>query len=129
MMIIRYEVIGYAATVLATTVMVAAVASWSLGAWVIVGLVVTFLGLLLKQMVEEAISAEELNKIHAMEAGITANISLEDSFRRIERLANRLDDWGDFPIYRLHHLVMSLVPRSHPSPAARGAPSQTTPAL
>jgi len=123
MMIIRYEVIGYAATVLATTVLVAAVVSWSIGAWVIVGLVVTFLGLLLKQMVEEAISAEELNKIHAMEAVITANISLEDSFRRIERLAHRLVDWGDFRIYRLHDGGMTLAHRSAQGRADRGEPN------
>ena len=129
MMIVRYEVIGYAATVLATTILVAAVVSWSIYAWVIVGLVVTFLGLLLKQMVEEAISAEELNKIHAMEAAITANISLEDSFRRIERLAHRLVDWGDFRIYHLHDGVMSLVHRSAQGREHRGEPSEDTRSL
>ncbi|HEV8400458.1 MAG TPA: methyl-accepting chemotaxis protein [Gemmatimonadales bacterium] len=129
MMIIRYEVIGYAATVLATTIMVAAVVSWSIYAWVIVGLVVTFLGLLLKQMVEEAISAEELNKIHAMEAVITANVSLDDSFRRIERLAHRLVDWGDFRIYRLHEGVMSLAHRSAQGRENRGEPSEDTRSL
>jgi methyl-accepting chemotaxis protein len=80
-------------------------------------------------MIEEAISAEELNKIHAMEAVITANISLEDSFQRIERLANRLVDWGDFRIYRLHDGVMSLVHRSERGRAGRGEPSEDTTAL
>jgi methyl-accepting chemotaxis protein len=129
MMIIRYEVVGYAATVVATIIFVAAVVSWSLGAWVLVGLVLTFIGLLLKQMVEEMISAEELNKIHAMEAVITANISLEDSFRRIERLAHRLVDWGDFRIYRLHDGAMTLVHRSAQGRDARGEPSEDTAAL
>jgi methyl-accepting chemotaxis protein len=129
MMIIRYEVIGYAATVLAATIFVGAVVAWSFGAWVLVGLVVTFLGLLLKQMVEEAVSAEELNKIHAMEAVITANISLEDSFQRIERLAHRLVDWGDFRIYRLHEGTMTLVHRSRQGRAGRGEPSEDTAAL
>jgi hypothetical protein len=94
LMIVRYEVIAYAATLLATAIVVGAVVAWSFGAWLLVGLVLTFLGLLLKQMIEEAISAEELNKIHAMEAVITANISLADSFQRIERLAHagRRDD-------------------------------------
>jgi hypothetical protein len=80
-------------------------------------------------MVEEAISAEELNKIHAMEAVITANISLEDSFRRIERLAHRLVDWGDFRIYRLHDGVMSLVHRSAQGRENRGEPSEDTRSL
>ena len=129
LMIVRYEVIAYAATLLAATIFVGAVVAWSFGAWLLVGLVLTFLGLLLKQMIEEAISAEELNKIHAMEAVITANISLEDSFQRIERLANRLVDWGDFRIYRLHDGVMSLVHQSERGREARGEPSQDTVAL
>ncbi|MFN2571164.1 MAG: methyl-accepting chemotaxis protein [Gemmatimonadales bacterium] len=129
LMIVRYEVIGYAATLLAATIFVSAVVAWSVGAWLLVGLVLTFLGLLLKQMIEEAISAEELNKIHAMEAVITANISLEDSFHRIERLANRLVDWGDFRIYRLHEGVMTLVHRSSRGRDTRGEPSQDTTAL
>jgi methyl-accepting chemotaxis protein len=129
MMIIRYEVIGYAATVVATVILVAVVASWSVGAWVLVGLVLTFLGLLLKQMVEEMVSAEELNKIHAMEAVITSNISLEDSFRRIERLAHRLVDWGDFRIYRLKDGVMTLAHRSEQGRAGRGDPSEDTQAM
>src|ERR1051325_11190607 len=51
-------------------------------------------------MLEEAISAEELNKIPAIESVITSNISLHDSFQRSERLALRLVDWGDLRIYR-----------------------------
>ena len=129
LMIVRYEVIGYAATLLAAIIFVGAVVAWSFGAWIIVGLVLTFLGLLLKQMIEEAISAEELNKIHAMEAVITANISLADSFQRIERLAHRLVDWGDFRIYRLQEGVMAMVHRSDRGREARGDPSQDITAL
>ncbi len=126
LMIVRYEVITYASTLLAATIFVGAVVAWSFVAWLLVGLVLVFLGLLLKQMIEEAISAEELNKIHAMEAVITANISLEDSFQRIERLANRLVDWGDFRIYRLHEGQLSLVHRSARGRAGRGEPSSDT---
>jgi methyl-accepting chemotaxis protein len=129
MMIIRYEVIAYAATVLATGIIVAVVVSWSIGAWVLVALVLTFLGLLLKQLIEELISAEELNKIHAMEAVITSNVSLEDSFRRIERLAHRLVDWGDFRIYRIRDREMTLAYRSDTGRDARGEPSSDTVAL
>ncbi len=130
LMIVRYEVIAYAATLLAATIFVGAVVAFgSFGAWLLVGVVLTFVGLLLKQMIEEAISAEELNKIHAMEAVITANISLQDSFERIERLANRLVDWGDFRIYRLHDGVMTRVHRSERGRARRGEPSEDTTAL
>src|SRR6266536_3195681 len=129
LMIIRYEVIAYAATVLATAIVIAVVVSWSPVAWALVGLVLTFLGLLLKQMIEEAISAEELNKIHAMEAVITSNVSLDDSFDRIERLAHRLVDWGDFRIYRLREGAMALAHRSEQGRARRGEPSEDTAAL
>jgi len=129
LMIIRYEVIAYAATVLATAIVIAVVVSWSRAAWALVGLVITFLGLLLKQMIEEAISAEELNKIHAMEAVITSNISLDDSFRRIERLAHRLVDWGDFRIYRAQDGRMALAYRSDQGREGRGEPSEDTAAL
>src|SRR5947208_11346699 len=129
MMIVRYEVISYAVFCLEKTIFVGAVVAWSFVAWLLVGLVLVFLGLLLKQMIEEAISAEELNKIHAMEAVITANISLEDSFQRIERLAHRLVDWGDFRIYRLHEGEMTLVHRSARGREARGEPSEDATAL
>ena len=129
LMIVRYEVITYAATLLAATIFIAVVIGWSFGGWLLIGVVLTFLGLLLKQMIEEAISAEELNKIHAMEAVITANISLQDSFQRIERLANRLVDWGDFRIYRLHEGVMALAHRSERGRDGRGEPSEDTTAL
>jgi methyl-accepting chemotaxis protein len=129
LMIVRYEVIAYAATLMAATIFVSAVIAFRPIAWILVGVVLTFLGLLLKQMIEEAISAEELNKIHAMEAVIASNISLEDSFQRIERLAHRLVDWGDFRIYRLHESRMELAHRSERGRAARGEPSQDTVAL
>src|SRR6266508_2438514 len=50
LMIVRYEVIGYAATLLAATIFVGAVVTLSLGAWLLVGVLLTFVGLLLKQM-------------------------------------------------------------------------------
>jgi methyl-accepting chemotaxis protein len=86
-------------------------------------------GLLLKRMLEEAISAEELNKIHIMEAVITSNLSLDDSFRRIERLAHRLVDWGDFRIYRMMEGRLALAYRSMIGRGDRGEPSADTAAL
>src|SRR5205823_6056148 len=100
MLIFRYECISFGATIIAAATLVGTVVFWPPEVWLIVAALLTFLGLLFKTMLEEAISAEELNKIHAVEAVITSNISLEDSFARIERLAHRLVDWGDFRIYR-----------------------------
>ncbi|HEX9703823.1 MAG TPA: methyl-accepting chemotaxis protein [Gemmatimonadales bacterium] len=130
LLIIRYECIAYAATVFATMSVVGAVVTWDPGLpWFVIGTVLVFLGLLFKQMLEEAISAEELRKIHAMEAVITSNISLEDSFVRIERLANRLVDWGDFRIYRRADGGLTLAYRSDRGRADRGEPSPDTAAL
>src|SRR5207244_6148336 len=86
MLIFRYECISFGATIIAAATLVGTVVFWPPEVWLIVAALLTFLGLLFKTMLEEAISAEELNKIHAVEAVITSNISLEDSFARIERL-------------------------------------------
>ena len=120
LLIIRYEIIAYSATLLATATVVGAVRAWPPVAWAFVAAALGALGLLLKRMLEEAISAEELNKIHAMEAVITANVSLEDSFRRIENLAHRLVDWGDFRIYRRTDARLDLLYRSEVGRADRG---------
>src|SRR3989475_11432742 len=90
MFILRYECISYGATIIAGGAIIGTIVAWPPEVWGIVGVLLAFLGLLFKGMLEEAISAEELNKIHAMEAVITSNISLEDSFARIEGLAHRL---------------------------------------
>jgi methyl-accepting chemotaxis protein len=123
LMIVRYECIAFFATVVATATVVAAVVEWPPLAWVFVAPALGALGLLLKRMLEEAISAEELNKIHAMEAVITSNLSLDDSFRRIERLAHRLVDWGDFRIYRMVEGQLTLAYRSAVGRPDRGEPS------
>ena len=126
MLILRYEMLAYFATLIGTAAVVSVVVAWPPIAWVFVAPVLVGLGLLLKMMLEEAVSAEELNKVHAMEAVITSNLSLEDSFRRIERLANRLVDWGDFRIYRRHDGGMALEYRSAIGRGERGDPSSDT---
>lgn len=121
LLIVRYELIGYGATLFATTTVVGVMREWPPVSWLFVAAVLGAVGLLLKRMLEEAISAEELNKIHAMEAVITSNVSLEDSFRRIEGLAHRLVDWGDFRIFRHADAGMQLAYRSDLGRPDRGA--------
>src|SRR5438094_954749 len=111
------------------SLLVGAVVFWPPEVWLIVAALLAFLGLLFKTMLEEAISAEELNKIHAVEAVITSNISLEDSFARIERLAHRLVDWGDFRIYRRQEGVVLLAYRGQIGRPERGQPTPDTEAL
>jgi methyl-accepting chemotaxis protein len=122
LLIIRYEVIAYFGTIGAATTVVSAVLAWPPVTWIFVAAALAALGQLLKQMLEEAISAEELNKIHAIESVITSNISLHDSFRRIERLAHRLVDWGDLRIYRRVDEGLRLAYRS-----TIGRPGRTDP--
>src|SRR2546428_4410446 len=64
-----------------------------------------------------------------MEAVITSNISLEDSFARIERLAHRLVDWGDFRIYRRQEGTLRLAYRGQIGRADRGQPTPDTAAV
>lgn len=129
LLIIRYEVIWYFATMAALATVVGAVLSWPPVTWLFVAAGLGALGQLLKQMLEEAISAEELNKIHAIESVITSNISLHDSFQRIERLAHRLVDWGDLRIYRRADEGLRLAYRSAIGRPDRGEPTADVAAL
>ena len=122
LLILRYECIAYGATLVAAAIVVGTVVYWPPLAWVFVAAALGALGLLFKHTLEEAIAAEELNKIHAMEAVITSNVSLRDSFARIERLAHRLVDWGDFRIYRRQDGVLRLAYRG-----AIGRPERSEP--
>ncbi|HZA98103.1 MAG TPA: methyl-accepting chemotaxis protein, partial [Gemmatimonadales bacterium] len=68
--------------------------------WLAVALVLGVVGLLARHILDEAIGAEDLNKVHLMETAIASNATLQGSFTQIERLAYRLLDWGDFRVYR-----------------------------
>ena len=129
LLILRYECIGFGTTLIATAMVIGTVVYWPPIAWVFVAAALGALGLLFKKTLEEAIAAEELNKIHAMEAVITSNVSLVDSFDRIERLAHRLVDWGDFRIYRYHEGVLGLAYRGAIGRRDRGEPSSDISAL
>ncbi|HKE92398.1 MAG TPA: methyl-accepting chemotaxis protein [Gemmatimonadales bacterium] len=129
LLIIRYEVISYFGTIVAAGTILSAVLAWPPVTWLFVAAALAALGQLLKQMLEEAISAEELNKIHAIESVITSNISLHDSFRRIERLAHRLVDWGDLRIYRRADEGLRLAYRSAIGRQERAEPTSDVAAL
>jgi methyl-accepting chemotaxis protein len=77
-----------------------------------VALALGVLGLLTRQILDEAIGAEDLNKVHLMEAAIASNATLQGSFTQIERLAYRLLDWGDFRVYQTVGRELTLVYRS-----------------
>jgi len=98
--ILRWEVVSYLVTLLAAGVVGWALSSLIPAGWVAVLLALTVSGLVIRTLLEEAISAEDLNKVHAMQGTLTSNISLRTSFEQVEQLAYRLLDWGDFRIYR-----------------------------
>ena len=100
-LILRWEISSYLLTLIGATVVVAALATLAPVGWVAAALALGVLGLLTRQILDEAIGAEDLNKVHLMEAAIASNATLQGSFTQIERLAYRLLDWGDFRVYRV----------------------------
>ena len=111
-LILRWEISSYLLTLIASTLLVTTLAMTSPMGWVAVGLGLGVLGLLTRQIMDEAIGAEDLNKVHLMEAAIASNATLQGSFTQIERLAYRLLDWGDFRVYRVTGAQATLAFRS-----------------
>jgi methyl-accepting chemotaxis protein len=111
-LILRWEISSYLLTLIAATVVITALATLAPVGWVAVALALGVLGLLTRQIMDEAIGAEDLNKVHLMEAAIASNATLQGSFTQIERLAFRLLDWGDFRVYRVSRSEISLAYRS-----------------
>jgi methyl-accepting chemotaxis protein len=121
-LILRWEIISYLLTLIATVVTVAAVQVLAPVGWVAVGLALGVLGLLTRKIIEEAIGAEDLNKVHLMETAIASNATLQGSFDQIERLAYRLLDWSDFRVYRLDGSSLTLAYRGVQGRPDRGEP-------
>ena len=111
LMILRYEVLSYLLTLIGAIIAANAIQSLPPEAWLSVLAVVGVLGVLTKRILEEAIGAEELNKIHARERIITSNVSLQDAFVQLEQMANRVLDWSDFRIYRIREDSNTMVYR------------------
>jgi methyl-accepting chemotaxis protein len=122
-LILRWEVSSYLLTLIASTIVVAALTTLAPVGWVAVGMALGVLGLLTRQILDEAIGAEDLNKVHLMEAAIASNATLQGSFSQIERLAYRLLDWGDFRVYRVNGTESSLAYRASVGREERDAPA------
>lgn len=108
-LILRYELLAYAAALTAAVITILTVTSVGKTGWVAVALALGAGAFLLSRILDEAISAEELNKIHAMELVVSSDVSLSDAFGRIASLANRLVDWRTFRTYRLHDTTPRLL--------------------
>jgi methyl-accepting chemotaxis protein len=100
-LILRYEVIVFLASMVASIAILIALASLGETGWIVIAVALLSAGVLLRRLLEEAVSAEELNRVHAMDMVVSADGSLDESFRRIAAFANRLVSWGDFRIVRV----------------------------
>ena len=98
--ILRWEMVAYLVTLICSAVAIWALTQLSPAGWAVVALALLVSGVVTRTLLEEAIAAEDLNKVHAMQGTITSNLSLRLSYEQIEQLAYRLLDWGDFRIYR-----------------------------
>ncbi len=128
-LILRWEVSSYLLTLIASTLVIWTLANMAPVGWVAVALPLGVLGLLTRQILDEAIGAEDLNKVHLMEAAIASNATLQGSFTQIERLAYRLLDWGDFRVYRVTPSGPSLAYRATGGRPNRVEPPATLEAL
>jgi methyl-accepting chemotaxis protein len=128
-LILRWEIISYLATLIATTIVTGVLATLAPPGWVAAALALGVAGLLTRQILDEAIGAEDLNKVHLMEASIASNATLQGSFTQIERLAYRLLDWGDFRVYRVTGDQISLAYRAKGGRPDRGEPPGALQAL
>ncbi|HYR10761.1 MAG TPA: methyl-accepting chemotaxis protein [Longimicrobium sp.] len=109
MVLIRYEVVAAALGALAavcTAAALAVIGGW--GAWIAILAFVVLPGLLARALLAEAIASEELRKVAAMEAVVTAGMPLAESMANIEQMAGRLIEWTWLHVYgvRQGQLVM-----------------------
>jgi methyl-accepting chemotaxis protein len=106
--VLRWEIQTFLVSVLAAGTVVWALHTLSPTGWLAMLLALGVVGLLARTLIEEAIAAEDLNKVHLMQAAVTANVSLQTAFEQIEQFAHRLLDWDDFRIYRVDGTVLSV---------------------
>ena len=121
-LILRWEIGSYLLTLFACTIVVPTLANVAPAGWLAMALALGVLGLLTRQLLDAAIGAEDLNKVHLMEAAIASNPTLQGSFTQIERVAYRLLDWGDFRVYRVTGSQTAMAFRS-----SIGRPNRTEP--
>lgn len=127
--ILRWEIIAFLMTLLGAAIIIWALSQLTPAGWIVVASALAVSGLVTRALLEEAISAEDLNKVHTVQATITSNLSLRTSFEQIEQLAYRLLDWGDFRIYRTGDAALALAYRGQQGRPARNAPDPGLDAL
>lgn len=124
--ILRWEVVAYLISLLIAGVILWAVASLPPKEWLAVGIAIAGIWMLTRTLLEEAISAEDLQKVHSMRVAVLTAPNLEKTFVEIERLATRLLDWDDFLVYRVPGTGEAVEPRLAYR-GALGAPDRDPP--
>jgi methyl-accepting chemotaxis protein len=99
-LILRYEVVGYFVSLLATATVLIAERALEPRSWPFVLAMLGFGGWMARQILEEAIAAEERTKVLAVDMAVTADLALSDALERIARLAGRIVEWSDFRVMR-----------------------------
>ncbi|MFN8581861.1 MAG: methyl-accepting chemotaxis protein [Gemmatimonadaceae bacterium] len=108
-LIVRYETLTFVASTLASVIVLLTLEYVSRPGWILVALALAFGALLFRRILEEAIGAEELHKLHAMELIVSSDASMAEAFSQIAALANRLVDWTDFRITSVTQQGTSVV--------------------
>ena len=111
-LILRYEVIAAGSGAAALTIMMLSLSFLGAAGTVVVLVVLSFAGLLLKKILEESIAAEELNTVLAMELIVVSDAGLGEAIERIEQLAHRLLEWKELRVLRAEEGRLELIYRS-----------------
>jgi len=99
--ILRYEVLALGAGTIAIALAIVTVTALGWTALAILLPLLGTAGLLFKKLLEEAIEAEELSGVHAMEQVVVSDLELGEGIRQLERIARRLIAWTELRVWRL----------------------------
>ncbi len=109
-LIVRYETLAFLASTIAVVIILLTIEYVARPGWAVVALALAFGALLFRRILNEAIGAEELHKLHGMELIVSSDATPAEAFSQIASLANRLVDWNEFRIVRTteHGLVVTF---------------------
>ncbi len=122
--VLRWEVVSFLVTCIGATVVIWSLHTLSPPGWIAILLTLGVIGLFARTLIDEAIAAEDLNKVHLMQSVVTGNVSLHTAFEQIEQFAYRLIDWDDFRIYRIERDAAELVYHGRIGRPGRGDPGE-----
>ncbi|HET9513972.1 MAG TPA: methyl-accepting chemotaxis protein [Gemmatimonadales bacterium] len=120
--ILRWEVVGFLVTCIGAGVVVWGLQTLSPPGWVAILVTLGVIGLFARTLIDEAIAAEDLNKVHLMQSVVTGNLGLQTAFEQIEQFAYRLIDWDDLRIFRVIDGEPQLVYHGRIGRPGRGEP-------